>query len=523
MIREIDPLTMKRLNVGLAILIVGLVTLARLVPGPRTIDDAFITFRYSRNILAGQGFVYNPGERIMGTTTPLYTLIMAGLGGLAGGTGANFPMIALIVNMLADSGTALLIWRVGKKLGAEKAGVAAALLWAVAPFSVTFAIGGLETSVYVFLLTSAAACYLEERLELAALSGALALLTRVDALVLLAPMGLDWLIRWIAKKKQNLPQVIPFRAVAAFLIPVLAWYGFAALYFGSILPHSIQAKLLAYRLEPYAALIRLIQHYATPFLDNNILGSTGILIGVFVYPFLYLIGARFAWKQNNRSVAWIAYPWLYLLAFAVPNPLIFRWYLTPPLPFYFLVILVGLEQVLALAFTAGKRKKLSLIHAGLVMGILVLYPLLFSMSDWRLHPDHGADRPAPDMAYIQLEVLYRQAADVVSPLMNQTSVLAAGDVGVLGFYTPGRILDTVGLNSPVALKYYPLDPTNYVINYAIAPNLILDEKPDFVVILEVYGRKGLLKDASFNQQYQLVKKIETDMYGSDGMLIFSKK
>ena len=48
-----------------------------LVPQPRTIDDAFITFRYARNIVEGNGSVYNPGTRTLGTTTPLYTLLMA--------------------------------------------------------------------------------------------------------------------------------------------------------------------------------------------------------------------------------------------------------------------------------------------------------------------------------------------------------------------------------------------------------------------------------------------------------------
>jgi hypothetical protein len=141
------------------------------------------------------------------------------------------------------------------------------------------------------------------------------------------------------------------------------------------------------------------------------------------------------------------------------------------------------------------------------------------------------------MAFIKLELLYRQAAAIVAPLMDSYSrggplqdatqsgtapTLAAGDVGVLGFYTPGRILDTVGLNSPVSSRYYPLPPDQYVINYAIPAQLILDQRPDFVVILEVYGRETLLKNSSFLQQYHLLQKIDTDMYGSDGMLIFQR-
>ena len=53
-----------------------LAVIARLLPGARTIDDSYITYRYARDILAGQGFVFNPGERVLGTTTPLYTALM---------------------------------------------------------------------------------------------------------------------------------------------------------------------------------------------------------------------------------------------------------------------------------------------------------------------------------------------------------------------------------------------------------------------------------------------------------------
>jgi hypothetical protein len=81
----------------------------------------------------------------------------------------------------------------------------------------------------------------------------------------------------------------------------------------------------------------------------------------------------------------------------------------------------------------------------------------------------------------------------------------------------------VGLISPKASTYYPLDPKFYVINYAIPPQLILDSQPDYIVILEVYGRNGLLIDPRFQSVYTLQEKIPTDIYGSDGLLIFKKR
>jgi hypothetical protein len=106
--------------------------------------------------------------------------------------------------------------------------------------------------------------------------------------------------------------------------------------------------------------------------------------------------------------------------------------------------------------------------------------------------------------------------------VNAQTVIAAGDVGALGYFSNARILDTVGLMSPEASAYYPLDPALYVINYAVPPQLILDKQPDYVVLLEVYGRSGLLADPHFLSAYQLVQAIPTDIYDSEGMLVWRR-
>ena len=522
--------------------IFALAVVARLLPGPRTIDDSFITYRYARNLLQGSGFTYNPGERVLGTTTPLYTLLMASLALPTGGTQAPFATLSMCVNALADGFTCLLLWRLGGYLGTRFAGPGAALVWAIAPFSVTFAIGGLETSLYVLLLVGTVTAHLEQRRTLAAGLGALSLLTRPDALILLGPLALDRLLQALPRfgwgqthgSTPTAPANSPIRLteLLAFCLPVLGWIVFASLYFGSPLPHSIAAKSLAYRQPPEASLVRLIQHYATPFMEDNTFGGRWIMVGMVLYPFLYMVGALRAWRADRHTWVFAAYPWLYLIVFAAANPLIFRWYLTPPLPAWFLFSLAGLETLLFSLAAALKRKdsQAALAPPGRLarataLVLVVLTPTLLSLSEWTLHPDHGANRPAPDMAFIQVELLYRQTAELLAPKLRAAgpdAVLAAGDVGVLGFYTGARILDTVGLNSPESTRYYPLDPQYYVINYAVPPNLILDKRPNYVVILEVYGRAGLLKDPRFQAQYHLLQKLPTDLYGSDGLLILER-
>ncbi len=498
----------------LPILMIALAVAARLIPGPRTIDNSFITFRYARNILAGDGFVYNPGAQVLGTTTPFYTFCMVFLGALTGGANAPFPWLALSLNTIADSLTCILLWQTGKHLSKEYVGLTAGFVWALAPYSVTFAIGGLETSVYVLLLTGAAYFYMIKKRTLASLAASLAFITRPDALILIGPFVADRLVRALHPK---IKEKLGWQEILALALPAVLWNVFAWVYFGSPIPHSVQAKLLVYHLNPADSFIRLVQHYATPFQLQQIL-PTGIAIGIglLLYPFLYIIGARSIWQTEKRLAVWLVYPWLYLITFAIPNPLLFRWYLTPPLPAYFFVLLFGLDH-----FAHSLTTRRAAIQKWLPASLLIL-SILLPLSAWELKPDHGPSRPAPKMAYIKLEELYHQAAALVLPELQPGDIIAAGDVGVLGYDTDAQILDTVGLNSPESLAYYPIPIEKYVINYAIPSELILDQAPNWLIVQEVYGRKTFLKDPLFQNGYTQFASIGNDIYGSEGMLIFKR-
>jgi len=476
----------------------------RLIPGARTVDDAFITFRYAQNLIAGNGLVYNPGEWVLGTTTPLYAVLIAAIGSITGGIQAPYPEIAVVISAIADAISCLIIIRLSTNLGYRRAGIAAALIWAAAPMSVTFAIGGMETSLFILLMLGTFYMHSNNQPVLAALIGSLSLLTRPDALLFLLPLGLERAYRIFRSRKRHLP----LAEIASFLIPLLIWSVISYIYYGDPLPRSMAAKAVAYHIPPEAGIVRLLQHYATPFFSHLVFGAFSIAIGIILFPTLFVIGW---WRViRDRTCIWplAIYPILYLLAFSIANPLIFRWYLTPPLPMYFLGIFIGIEVL-------GRNLKSPLPLA--ICGILAFG---FTLNGWTLHPDHGPDRPAPKMAYIKLEEVYWQVASDLQGQIREEQTLAAADIGVLGYYTGSRILDTVGLISPESEVYYPLPDDFYITNYAIPPDLIHQEKPDFLVFLEVYGRNGLLMDPQFLDEYDLLFRYQTDIYGSDGMLVY---
>lgn len=483
---------------------------ARLLAGPRTIDDAYITFRYAANLLAGNGLVYNPGELVLGTTTPFYALLLSLLGSLVGGPQADFPRIAWLLSAAVDGLNAWLLMRLGARLGMERSGIAAAAVWAIAPWSVSFAIGGMETSVFVALLLATLYLHLENQPVYSALTAGLSLLTRPEALLLLPLLFLQRL--WDSRRRRPDTGARPITAgeAAALLIPVSLWGAYGAWIYGSPIPSNIAAKAAAYAMPPYSGLIRLLQHYATPFLGHDLLGGWWIAAGLLLFPGLCLLGGWSVLRRHPRSWPLLVFPWLYLLAYSLANPLIFRWYLTPPLPFYLLLIFAGLERLAA-----------DLKFPGL-FNLAAAAAFALTASGWTLQPDHGPALPAPRMAYIELELLYAQAADIVGAEADPGDLLAAGDIGVLGYRSGLRIMDTVGLITPQAARYYPLPPEVYVINYAVSSELVLDQQPEWLVILEVYGRRTLLTNPDFQQRYILHSSLPTGIYGSQGMLIFQR-
>lgn len=563
--------------------------IARLIPGPRTIDDAFITFRYSRNIVEGLGFVYNPGIPSLGTTTPLFTLLMAAISAIT--AQQDFQWYAIAVSAVADAITCILLYLVARRLtGHEWLSAVPGLLWAISPASVTFAVGGMETSVNILWMVAATAAYVlmpmntpnpspspiatgegnnasyqtengsyrvETRSVLIGIFAGLGFLTRIDAALWIGPLFLFQLVDvWRTSPRHQMERGIggevlnriPWQTWLAFVIVLLPWFAFSTVYFGSPFPRSLSAKTVAYVMPPGSALVTLIQNYATPFFEDSTIKGMGLFALMIVYLILSLIGILFTARRLPRLLPFLIYPWLYITVFSIANPLIFRWYTAPPLPALCLSIFTGVWAVVS-GLAVG-RSDVELVQTELgkvyrkkassepsqpakpsrllapVVGIVSLAWLFTSVHGWVLHPDHAPDRPAPQMAWHQIELYYQ---DIATQLRDQygvtpTTLVASGDIGVIGYFSRATILDTVGLVTPSVSKYYPI-PKDLIAegqNYAIPPQLILDTKPQYLVAMESMVRLGLEKDKTFKSEYKLVRDIPTDFYGK-GMYLYQRE
>ena len=192
------------------------------------VDDAFITYRYARNIVSGDGWVYNAGEPHNTATSPLYTALVAGIGALVG----DIPRAGHLIGSASLIACGMLTALIVAGAGFPMAGVLAGLFIVINPLLLLTV--SMETPLFLALCAGAVLLASDaNRVTSAVALASLATLTRGEAIVLLALIyGLSV---WRTRRVQWWPVVVSL-AIA------LPWALYATLSLGSPVPDSLGAK-----------------------------------------------------------------------------------------------------------------------------------------------------------------------------------------------------------------------------------------------------------------------------------------
>jgi hypothetical protein len=198
------------------------------------IDDAFIFFRYADHVLAGHGPVFNVGERVEGFTSPLW------LGLLAAGRAAGIPYTSLVVALGTSFalGAVACTWLLARAvLPPGPATLLPPVLLALHPAFSMWAVHGLETSLFVMLVTAGAAAWISSWRGSEVVAGAilgLAFCTRPEAALFFA------ILACAAVWRRGLARAS--KLALGFAIPALGLEVARWRYYGELLPNTFHAK-----------------------------------------------------------------------------------------------------------------------------------------------------------------------------------------------------------------------------------------------------------------------------------------
>jgi hypothetical protein len=379
-------------------------------------DDPFITYRYAANLAQGNGFVYNPGERVLSTTTPLFALFLAVLKPIWN----DLPRLAILTGAFSIAAGGPLLWALSRSWGTPLAGWTGLLLYPTFPLLLSTL--GSETPLYLALALAALVTYTRRRYPLTALLAAATILTRPDGVLVAALLA----GHFISRRKEP----IPWEAVAVFVVPLTAWAIFAFAYFGSPIPVTLAAKQGQFSLADttgfWPGLLALARNYlALP--HYTILGL------------LFLVGVL---SIVRRSLGWgllALWTTLYTTGFTVLRVTSYFWYYAPLVPGLVGLSGVGISELHLRA--ARFRRPLSA-----VMGALLLVLAGFQLQDLN-NLRELADRRFP---------IYQAAGQWLSEYTDPAAPVGTLEVGIIGYYTPNPMLDFAGLIQPqVAAQFGP--------------------------------------------------------------------
>src|SRR5207248_1281819 len=118
---------------------------------------------------------------------------------------------------------------------------------------------------------------------------------------------------------------------------------------------------------------------------------------------------------------------------------------------------------------------------------------------------------------------YFACADRLRAVVPPNATVMASENGVVGWALEGRVLDTIGLITPGAERFYPVPSAQIEGNMAVPPALVLTMHPDYFVSLEVFIRRSCLVDPGFQATYVLDESLSDrsqNTFGSRGLLVF---
>lgn len=359
---QMQPNTESR--VWLWILIVGsgivrIILAAHQLPNGLS-DDAYVTLRYAANLMHGAGLVFNPGERVMGTTTPLFTFILAVFGKIFGAS--HLELIALMAGILASLGTLYFCERSLRLVGSP-ATVKWAFLAVVAflPSFISNSTSGMETPLVLFLMSVSLFLFINDRLMALSIVGFVLFLGRVDTGLWLLALAIELLL---ARRKKGIGELI--RPLALFCGLLFAWLAFLKSYFGSIIPQSVVGKAVshgAFVLPDWNYTLTLL----SAFLPMRRFGVWGL--GVIAAVFLALIPSAIDfWRSYPKLRSILYFFLLYVGAFLAARAPLFSWYLIPPKWAFYLIAVYAIWNL----FSSARTRSLVPLKPQYVMGLVAV-------------------------------------------------------------------------------------------------------------------------------------------------------
>lgn len=392
------------------------------------LDDSWIHLTYARNLAVHGEWAFQPGKLSAGSTAPLWTAVLS--------IGFLLKLAPYIWTYLLGT---LLLWGLGllgetvlrRANPAYQSRVPWVGLFLILEWHMVWsAASGMETLLHALLVTAVLGLLMggsRRFLTLGLLAG-LSVWVRPDGVTLLGPVAVYALAgqgTWAERLRDLGHFLIGF---ASLFVPYLF---FNLVLAGTPMPNTFYAKQAEYTAWQARPLLSRFGELSLQFLVGPSLALLPGAIGWFIVSL-----RKRDWGTLAGMVWFAGYLFLYVQRLPVYQH---GRYIMPAMPIFFLW---GLAAILEFSRT----KAFGRYHWAAVAGWRSLVGVL-CLTFWLV----GAYTYARDVALIESEMV--ATAKWVAENVPEGDLIAAHDIGALGFYATHALIDLAGLVSPEVVPF----------------------------------------------------------------------
>ena len=451
-------------------------------------DDAFITYRFSRNMARGNGLVFNAGEKVEGYTNFLWTLIHV----IPEKLGWSSPAFSQVFGVVLMVATVALVIRIADRLFSSRPFALLVALVLVANMTfLGYATGGLETMLQALCIMGVVWAVLPTvvdgapaavgRILLGAAAAGLAVLTRLDSVVLL--VGLFAAVAYRQWKLNDRSVGAPARTLALtaapFLVLVVPWVVWKLDFYGELLPNTFFAKSASGPLVPF------------------LWGVAYIVAYVISYGAFLLIGRFRKYRKGFFAVPGVA-----ALFAVVPLWLLYIcWVGADFMEYRFMVVITPLLAMLA-AWLIDRFVNLR--TQALLVGVLLVFSLV--------HQVVNIPVPIPVLSFRNLSHWPNESKTTWLALGNKLHeqfpggpdapgqpTIAVAPLGVISYFSDLPAIDMLGLTDAWVARRGVDSQIDYPGHVKMAPPTYLARRGVDLII----GEPALIENADKKDSYRL--------------------
>jgi arabinofuranosyltransferase len=471
-------------------------------------DDSFITFRYVKNFIEGNGLVFNIAERVEGYTCFLWVMLLSG----AGKIGFDYVSASQTIGIIFSALTLLFTYLISSRIFPKGKDpfynlvfslIAVVLIAANGSFAY-WTVSGMETAMFGFLVTLAVYLYLKElkqnssSIPISSVVFLLASMTRPEGNLIFAITLIHKIVITYKKsppegstKAQLLFSRNNIYWLAIYLVPALIFMIWRYSYYGYLLPNTFYAKTGS-SAEYFKAGFEYFWEFTKSY------GGYGILTAMTLltlrnkeryYDYLYLVLIFFVFS------AYVIFVGGDVLR---PNR-----FFVPLMPVFFILVQESLSELLS---KFDKKKSFT---AGALIGIV--FAIGFSYYIYKNEFEQIKKYSELEKGLVEKMKITGTWLKAKQQQAGRPLVVGASTIGAVSYYSEVVLIDMLGLTDKeiahnpkpipeISSKEVGWRERNYNVDY------VLSRKPDLIYFStgikpSAYAERGLFTSDEFMKYY----------------------